>query len=71
MLIFIFLCREENKNSHYIINKIIANGVAKFRIGDQEFNDLPSLLHFYKTHYLDTTPLIMPVSMVSHITLAP
>lgn len=24
------------------------------------FNDLPSLLGFYKVHYLDTTPLIRP-----------
>ena len=24
------------------------------------FTDLPSLLNFYKLHYLDTTPLIRP-----------
>lgn len=43
----------------------MVSGMPRFRIGDQEFNDLPSLLAFYKTHYLDTTPLIRPVSMVS------
>lgn len=33
-----------------------------YRIGDQVFPDLPSLLAFYKLHYLDTTPLIRPAS---------
>lgn len=31
-----------------------------FILGDQMFTDLPSLLNFYKLHYLDTTPLIRP-----------
>ncbi|KAM4648406.1 adapter molecule crk isoform 2-T6 [Amazona ochrocephala] len=35
---------------------------SRFRIGDQEFDSLPSLLEFYKIHYLDTTTLIEPVS---------
>nr|XP_006112401.1 adapter molecule crk [Pelodiscus sinensis] len=35
---------------------------CRFRIGDQEFDSLPSLLEFYKIHYLDTTTLIEPVS---------
>lgn len=34
----------------------------RFQIGDQEFDTLPSLLEFYKIHYLDTTTLIEPVS---------
>lgn len=54
--------REDNKVSHYIINKTIQNDSAKFRIGDQMFPDVPALLTFYKNHYLDTTPLIRPVS---------
>ena len=58
--------REDNRKSHYIINKIMVAGVARFRIGDQEFGDLPSLLQFYKTHYLDTTPLIRPVALVCY-----
>lgn len=33
---------------------------TRFRIGDQMFPDLPSLLTFYKGHYLDTTPLVRP-----------
>lgn len=48
--------------SHYIINKVQQGDQTKFRIGDQMFPDLPSLLSFYKIHYLDTTPLIRPVS---------
>lgn len=35
---------------------------SRFRIGDQEFDTLPSLLEFYKIHYLDTTTLIEPVT---------
>lgn len=36
------------------------NDQIRYRIGDQMFPDLPSLLAFYKLHYLDTTPLIRP-----------
>ena len=32
----------------------------QYRIGDQKFPDLASLLAFYKCHYLDTTPLVRP-----------
>lgn len=60
---FVLCVKEENRNSHYIINKILVGGEARFRIGDQEFTDLPALLSFYKTHYLDTTPLTRPVNM--------
>ena len=59
-----FFSREDSKVSHYIINKIQVSGTIRYRIGDQEFPDLPSLLNFYKTHYLDTTSLIRPVSML-------
>ena len=48
------------KVSHYIINKIQQGEQTRYRIGDQMFTDLPSLLNFYKLHYLDTTPLIRP-----------
>lgn len=48
--------------SHYIVNKITTGGNVRFRIGDQEFPTLPALLNFYKTHYLDTTSLMRPVS---------
>jgi len=53
-------CREDNKNSHYIINRIQTGGVTRFRIGEQEFSSLTALLTFYKTHYLDSTSLIRP-----------
>jgi len=57
----IVICyREDSKVSHYIINKIQENNETKYRIGDQVFSDLPSLLAFYKLHYLDTTPLLKP-----------
>ncbi|KAF2368743.1 SH2 domain [Trinorchestia longiramus] len=56
------LCvREDNKVSHYIINKLKEE--KKYRIGDQEFPDLPTLLNFYKLHYLDTTPLTRPAHL--------
>lgn len=38
----------------------------RFRIGDQEFEALPSLLEFYKIHYLDTTTLIEPINKSKH-----
>ncbi|KAK8775798.1 hypothetical protein V5799_030860 [Amblyomma americanum] len=56
------LCvREENKVSHYIVNRVTQAEQTRFRIGDQMFSDIPSLLNFYKLHYLDTTPLVRPV----------
>lgn len=57
---YVLCVREDSKVSHYIINKIQENNETRYRIGDQVFNDLPSLLAFYKLHYLDTTPLLKP-----------
>ena len=54
--------REDNKLSHYIINKVQQGDQTRFRIGDQMFPDVPSLLNFYRIHFLDTTPLVRPVS---------
>lgn len=55
------LFREDQKVSHYIINRLAGSDTdARFRIGVQDFPDIPSLLSFYKTHYLDTTSLIKP-----------
>ncbi|KAH9489218.1 hypothetical protein Btru_045633 [Bulinus truncatus] len=57
---FVLCVKEEQKVSHYIINRIQLQGSSRFKIGDKEFADIPSLLNFYKTHYLDTTTLIKP-----------
>lgn len=57
---FVLCVKEDNKVSHYIINRIVVGGLTRFKIGDKEFNDIPSLLSFYKSHYLDTTTLIRP-----------
>jgi proto-oncogene C-crk len=57
---FVLCVKEENKISHYIINKIQTGNVIHFRIGSEEFSSLPALLNFYKSHYLDTTSLMRP-----------
>ncbi|XP_017292202.1 adapter molecule crk [Kryptolebias marmoratus] len=66
---YVLAVSENSRVSHYIINSITNNrqsssGLAppRFQIGDQEFDALPSLLEFYKIHYLDTTTLIEPVN---------
>jgi len=59
---FVLCVREDSKVSHYIINKIQQGDQTRFRIGDQMFPDLPTLLSFYRLHYLDTTPLIRPAA---------
>ncbi|KAI1289227.1 Adapter molecule Crk [Halotydeus destructor] len=57
------LCvKEDNKVSHYIINKVQQGDQTRFRIGDQMFPDIPALLLFYKRHYLDTTHLMRPAA---------
>nr|AOS88701.1 CRK-CRKL-like protein ancestral isoform 2 [Branchiostoma floridae] len=53
---FVLSVSENSKVSHYIINRLQKG----FRIGDQDFDDLPALIEFYKIHYLDTTTLIVP-----------
>jgi len=50
------------KVSHYIIQDV--NGVY-FKIGDQRFADIPSIIEFYKKHVLDSTNLIEPVNFHS------
>ncbi|XP_018328644.1 adapter molecule Crk [Agrilus planipennis] len=59
---YVLCVREDGKVSHYIINKLQKNDHVSYKIGDRSFSDLPSLLAFYKLHYLDTTPLIRPAS---------
>ncbi|CAM9149151.1 unnamed protein product, partial [Lampetra fluviatilis] len=54
---YVLSVSENSKVSHYIINSL----PGRFKIGDQEFDNLPALLEFYKIHYLDTTTLIEPV----------
>ncbi|XP_029374445.1 adapter molecule crk-like isoform X3 [Echeneis naucrates] len=78
---YVLSVSENSKVSHYIINSVSNNrqsgsgnislslpGLAptRFRIGDQEFDALATLLEFYKIHYLDTTTLIEPVSKAKH-----
>ncbi|XP_029570573.1 adapter molecule crk [Salmo trutta] len=70
---YVLSVSENSKVSHYIINSISNNrqsgsGQAppRFRIGDQEFDALHSLLEFYKIHYLDTTTLIEPINKAKH-----
>lgn len=52
----------EDKVSHYIINRIPSERGQQvcFRIGEQIFLDIPSLLTFYKLNNLDDTPLKVP-----------
>ncbi|KAK3753864.1 hypothetical protein RRG08_006251 [Elysia crispata] len=58
---YVLCVKEDSKVSHYIINRTVGqDGITNFRIGEKEFADIPSLLSFYKTHYLDTTTLIKP-----------
>ncbi|KAL5006222.1 hypothetical protein ScPMuIL_015028 [Solemya velum] len=57
---FVLCVKEDSKISHYIVNRIQVGTTMRYRIGDQEFPDLPSMLSFYKRHYLDTTSLIRP-----------
>lgn len=50
---FVLSVSENNKVSHYIISR---RGPL-YLIGDQSFQDLPSVIEFYKKHFLDTTTL--------------
>lgn len=49
----------DEKVSHYIINKITSDKSQQvcFRIGEQIFKNIPSLLAYYKLNNLDDTPL--------------
>ncbi|XP_026318165.1 adapter molecule Crk [Hyposmocoma kahamanoa] len=60
---YVLCVREDDRVSHYIINRVVsADGTTRYRIGDQLFTDMPALLAFYRLHYLDTTPLVRPLS---------
>lgn len=48
---------ENSQVSHYPGNSLSNHC---FKIGDLEFDSLPPLLEFHKTHYLNTTPLAEP-----------
>ena len=53
---------ENNKVSHYIVSR--RGGL--YLIGDQTFTDLPSVIEFYRKHFLDTTTLMEHVSLKSN-----
>ncbi|XP_064601469.1 adapter molecule Crk-like [Liolophura sinensis] len=58
---FVLCVKEDSKVSHYLINRIQKpGGSIWYKIGEQEFPDMPSLLRFYKKHYLETSSLIRP-----------
>eukprot|EP00794_Sanderia_malayensis_P016800 gene16800-18496_t len=63
---YVLSVKEVQKVSHYIIN--FNEQSRLYKIGDQTFDDLPSIVEFYKKHFLDTTTLVEPVS--SHVTSA-
>ena len=50
---------DAGKVSHYIINRIPSEDGQQvcFKIGEQVFVDIPSLLKYYKLNNLDDTPL--------------
>ncbi|XP_077979364.1 crk-like protein [Glandiceps talaboti] len=57
---YVLSVSENAKVSHYIINREKNIPIQRFKIGDQVFDDLVSLIEFYKIHYLDTTTLVEP-----------
>jgi len=59
---YVLCVKEDHKISHYIINKMTNHGTTEvqYKIGDQMFADIPSVLQFYQLHYLDTTTLTRP-----------
>ncbi|KFD51651.1 hypothetical protein M514_07530 [Trichuris suis] len=53
---------KESNVSQYIIHvqrDCEGNGQS-YKIGQQTFADMPTLLNFYKLHYLETSPLVRP-----------
>ncbi|XP_041983558.1 adapter molecule Crk [Aricia agestis] len=68
---YVLCVREDDRVSHYIINRILSpEGATRFRIGNQVFTDMAALLAFYRLHYLDTTPLVRPLSQAATTTPA-
>lgn len=55
---YVLSVREVSKVSHYIIN--FNKNSRVYKIGDQTFDDLPSIVEFYKKHFLDSTTLVEP-----------
>ncbi|XP_002164345.2 adapter molecule crk [Hydra vulgaris] len=55
---YVLSVSEKQKISHYIIMDV--NGMY-FKIGEQRFADIASIIEFYKQHTIDTTMLTDPV----------
>lgn len=52
--------RQGEKIRHYEIFRKENRGRLEYTIGEQTFPDLPTLLDFYKTHYLENSALTHP-----------
>lgn len=57
---FVLAVSESGKVSHYIINRIGAG----YKIGENTFPDLRSIIEFYEKHFLDSTNLTEPLFRV-------
>jgi len=55
---YVLTVSETHKISHYMITDV--NGIY-YKIGEQRFADVPSIVEFYKNYMLDTTALTTPV----------
>lgn len=53
--------RQGEQIRHYLVTRLEDRGHVEFVIGDQRFQDIPSLLEFYKTHCLENSALTHPV----------
>lgn len=56
----------DKKVSHYIINRVNENNQVRFRIGDQIFPSMQTLLNYYVINSLDDTPLKVPANPKSY-----
>ncbi|XP_060577318.1 adapter molecule Crk-like [Ruditapes philippinarum] len=53
------LCVQEGGTlSNYLIRLVEDEDGIKYHIGEKPFQDVPSIIEFYSSHYLDKTPLI-------------
>lgn len=57
---FVLCVKQGSRISQYVISRLQTDGNIMFRIGEKDFEDIPALLEFYRTHYLDKTPLTEP-----------
>lgn len=67
---YVLCVQEGGALSRYLIRRVEEDGGIKYHIGERDtaFNDVPSIIEYYSSHFLNKTPLMDPAPRLKVVT---